>query len=70
MVNSWEGRTGDFRGQPGADSRKDGAPPPGKPSVHRGSSPRPTLSAFLRVSEAQGLDKALKTSRDAPHLPL
>ena len=26
MVNSWKGRTGDFRRQPGADSRKVGDP--------------------------------------------
>lgn len=58
-------RTGDFRGQPGADSRKDGAAPPGKPSLHGGSSPRPTLSAFLRVFEVQGLNKALETSCNA-----
>lgn len=45
-------------------------PPPGKPCLHRGSSLRPTLSAFLRVFEAQELEKALKTSCDALHPPL
>ena len=58
-------RTGDLRGQPGADSRKDGAAPPGKPSLHGGSSPRPTFSASLRIFEVQGLNKALETSCDA-----
>ena len=58
-------RTGDLRGQPGADSRKDGAAPPGKPSLHGRSSPRPTFSASLRIFEVQGLNKALETSCDA-----
>lgn len=43
-------RTGDFRGQPGADSGRMEQPLLGKPSS-RGISPRPTLSAFLRASK-------------------